>query len=63
MDNALGLHGDHTIYSDLQSDELQPLPETAIHRNVDIALVNADKEGYVKTYLVTPGKQSCLWCI
>ncbi|KAJ2920430.1 hypothetical protein H1R20_g16664, partial [Candolleomyces eurysporus] len=55
MDNALGLHGDHTIYSDLQSDELQALPETALHRNVDIPLVNADKEGYVKAYLVTPG--------
>jgi hypothetical protein len=60
MDNALGLHGDHTIYSDLQSDELQALPETALHRNVDIALVNADKEGYVKAYLITPGK-SCSW--
>jgi hypothetical protein len=54
-DDARGQHGDHTIYSDLDSDAIEALPETALHRNVDIATVKADKEGYVTAYLITPG--------
>ena len=54
-DNSHGQHGDHTIYSDLDSDSIEAIPEAVPHRNVDIALVRADKEGYVKTYIITPG--------
>ncbi|KAF8177021.1 hypothetical protein BJ912DRAFT_986289 [Pholiota molesta] len=55
MDDARGLHGDHKTYSDLESEALNALPVTALHRNVDIPIVEADKAGYVKSYIVTPG--------
>ncbi|KAF6747570.1 hypothetical protein DFP72DRAFT_919668 [Ephemerocybe angulata] len=58
MDDAHGLHGNHKVYSDLQSDEIEALPDTALHRNVDLAYLKADKEGFAKAYIVTPG---CVW--
>ncbi|KAF9562656.1 NAD(P)-binding protein [Agrocybe pediades] len=55
MDDARGLHGDSIVYSDLDSEKLNALPAEALHRNVDIPLIEADKNGQVKTYLITPG--------
>ena len=55
MDDARGLHGDHITYSDLETEKLNALPVEALHRIVDIPIVEADKAGYVKAYLVTPG--------
>jgi hypothetical protein len=56
MDNALGLHAEHTKYSDLDVEKLNAIPETAPHRTVDIPIIAADKAGFVKTYLIAPGK-------
>jgi len=55
MDNALGMHGEHTTYSDMDVERLNALPETAVHRNVDIPIIEADKAGFVKSYLIAPG--------
>ncbi|PPR05405.1 hypothetical protein CVT24_008019 [Panaeolus cyanescens] len=46
MDDARGMHPDHVTYSDLEAEKLNALPDTALHRNVDKALVEADEEGY-----------------
>ena len=58
MDNAPGMHGEHTKYSDLDIEKLNAFPETALHRNVDVPLIEADKAGFVKTYLIHPGTLS-----
>jgi len=55
MDNALGMHSEHTAYSDLDTEKLNAIPETVLHRNVDIPIIEADKAGFVKTYLIVPG--------
>ncbi|KAF9479340.1 NAD(P)-binding protein [Pholiota conissans] len=55
IDDARGLHGDHKVYSDLESKALNAIAESVLHRNVDIPIVEADKAGYVKAYLITPG--------
>ncbi|KAF8969167.1 hypothetical protein BDZ97DRAFT_1915527 [Flammula alnicola] len=55
MDDARGLHGDLAVVSDLEVDKLNALPVQALHRNVDIPIIEADKAGYIKAYLITPG--------
>jgi len=55
MDNALGMHDEHTHYSDLDTEKLNAIPETAAHRNVEIPIIEADKAGFVKTYFIAPG--------
>lgn len=55
IDDAHGMFSSDKIYSDLNIAQLETLPETQPHRLVDLALTKADKEGYVKTYIVLPG--------
>ncbi|KAF8817124.1 NAD(P)-binding protein [Phlegmacium glaucopus] len=55
MDDARGMHGDHTVYSDLDVDKLSALPETALHKDVDNLILEADKAGYLKSYFILPG--------
>jgi hypothetical protein len=45
MDNAAGLHGSDVIYVDTNPEQFESIPETALHRPVDLAVVGADKEG------------------
>lgn len=54
VDNAQGLYSTNTIYSDLDVSLYEALPPTQPHRNVDLAVIAADNEGYVKTYIVLP---------
>jgi len=56
MDDGLGMHAEHTTYSDLDTEKLNAIPETVLHRNVDIPIIEADKAGFVKTYLIVPGE-------
>ncbi|KAI0783990.1 hypothetical protein BC629DRAFT_541283 [Irpex lacteus] len=51
-----GLSVSEKIFSDDDPDDLERsiLPE-AIHRNVDLAIVKADQEGYVRSYIIAPG--------
>ncbi|KAI0767997.1 NAD-P-binding protein [Trametes elegans] len=42
------------IYSDLDIPAIEALPPTALHRPVDLLIVAADQEGYVRTHIVMP---------
>jgi len=42
------------IYDDLDADQIETIPKDALHRDVDLPIVEADKEGYVRTYIVVP---------
>ncbi|KAF7330526.1 Rab guanyl-nucleotide exchange factor [Mycena venus] len=53
-DDADGMHSSPTIYSDLDIAQLETLSPDQPHRNVDLTLVDADSQGYVKTYIVLP---------
>jgi nucleoside-diphosphate-sugar epimerase len=54
MDNAAGLQDTDVIYVDTNVKQIESLPDTAPHRKVDLAVVAADKDGYVRTYIVLP---------
>jgi len=53
-DGARGDHVSDTIYDDTNPEQIETLPDTQVHRNVDLELINADKEGYVKVYIIIP---------
>ncbi|KAK7690469.1 hypothetical protein QCA50_005567 [Cerrena zonata] len=53
-DDARGNKTTDVIYDDLNPDQIESLPDTAFHRNVDLEIVAADKVGYVKTYIILP---------
>ncbi|KAI0370392.1 NAD-P-binding protein [Pilatotrama ljubarskyi] len=53
-DNAAGMHGTDTIYYDSDPEQLETIPTTQPHRTVDLTVVAADREGYVKTHIVLP---------
>jgi len=46
IDDAAGDRASDVIYDDLDAAHLESsIPDTAFHRNVDLALIQADKEG------------------
>ncbi|KAF7790005.1 hypothetical protein EIP86_000953 [Pleurotus ostreatoroseus] len=49
-----GMAATETIYDDSNLEQMTNLPAEALHRNVDLAVIKADTEGYVKSYLITP---------
>ncbi|CAA7258837.1 unnamed protein product [Cyclocybe aegerita] len=51
IDDARGLSSEHIHYSDTETDKLDALPVTTLHRNVDIPILEA---GYIKAYIVAP---------
>ena len=53
-DDARGLHTTDTIYDDLNVEQIESLPPTAFHRNVDLLVVHADLEGYVRSHIILP---------
>ena len=62
MDDARGLHGDHLIYNDLRdADAINALPDNKFHRHVDVPIIKADEEGYLRSYIVAPGTPSLLF--
>ncbi|KAF7342762.1 NmrA domain-containing protein [Mycena sanguinolenta] len=54
-DRAKGEFSSEVIYNDLDIAQIESLPATQYHRNVDLAIVEADKQGYTQTYIVVPG--------
>ncbi|KAL4247620.1 NAD(P)-dependent Metabolic Enzyme [Abortiporus biennis] len=42
------------VYHDDDPKQIESLAPTQPHRNVDLAIVEADKHGYVKTYIILP---------
>ncbi|THU82952.1 NAD-binding protein, partial [Dendrothele bispora CBS 962.96] len=59
-DNAAGMYPGEVIYDDANPDQIETLPASQPHRPVDLKIVAADKEGYVKTYIILP---STIWNI
>jgi hypothetical protein len=45
MDDAAGLRDSDVVYTDTNSGQIESIPENAVHRPVDSAIVGADKEG------------------
>ena len=45
MDNAAGLHDTDVVYVDTNAEQIESLPDTALHRPVDLEVVAADKQG------------------
>ncbi|TFK91161.1 NAD-P-binding protein [Polyporus arcularius HHB13444] len=53
-DDARGEYATDVIYDDLNVEQYKAIPDTALHRNVDLLVINADVEGYARTYIVPP---------
>jgi len=51
-DDARGMFATDVIYSDNDIQAIESLPPTALHRMVDLEIVKADQDGYVKTYII-----------
>ncbi|CCM05823.1 uncharacterized protein FIBRA_08057 [Fibroporia radiculosa] len=51
---AKGMFASETVYSDLNVEQIKSIPPTALHRNVDLAIVDADIQGYALTYIILP---------
>jgi nucleoside-diphosphate-sugar epimerase len=49
-----GMHSQHTIYDDTNIPQLRSIPDSAIHRNVDLTVLAADAQGFVRTYIIFP---------
>ncbi|KAJ6559545.1 NAD-P-binding protein [Mycena capillaripes] len=54
-DAAKGMFSSSTIYNDTDIAQIETLPETQPHRNVDLAIIEADTQGYLDSYIVIPG--------
>ena len=48
------------MYDDSDRAVMDSVPDTALHRNVDLLVLGGDAEGYVKSYIVLP---STIWGI
>ncbi|KAF7316453.1 hypothetical protein MIND_00164300 [Mycena indigotica] len=53
-EDSKGLSASELIYDDADAAQMASIPDTAIHRNVDLAITNADAEGYIKSYIILP---------
>jgi len=51
---AKGMFASDTIYSDLNVDQIKSIPPEAFHREIDLAVVDANEKGYARTYIVLP---------
>lgn len=53
-DDAKGDKTMDTIYYDTNVEQIESLPPTQAHRDVDLEVVAADQSGYVRTYIILP---------
>lgn len=62
IDDARGAYPSETIYSDLRANPtgkppvlfLDSLPPTAFHRNVDLEIIEADKQALIRAFIILP---------
>ncbi|KAI6104126.1 hypothetical protein F5141DRAFT_1216679 [Pisolithus sp. B1] len=54
IDDAKGLHSTDIIYDDMNPDQIHSLPPTQPHRNVDLAVLKADRDHDIKSYIILP---------
>ncbi|KAK2464833.1 hypothetical protein APHAL10511_003132 [Amanita phalloides] len=52
-DKAVGTFSDNIWYDD-NLEQLDTIDPEALHRNVELLLIDADKSGYVNSYIVSP---------
>ena len=57
MDDAAGLRDSDVVYTDTNSGQIESIPENAVHRPVDSAIVGADKEGLSAPWLLYATQQ------
>ncbi|PCH42431.1 hypothetical protein WOLCODRAFT_152461 [Wolfiporia cocos MD-104 SS10] len=57
-DTAAGMYPTSTIYYDSNSEQIESLSPQQLHRNVDLAVLNADAKGAITAYFVLP---STIW--
>jgi nucleoside-diphosphate-sugar epimerase len=53
-DNAMGAFTSDIIWHDDDPDQIETIPDDAPHRSVELMILNADKQGYIKSYIITP---------
>ncbi|KAI9058112.1 NAD-P-binding protein [Trametes sanguinea] len=53
-DDARGMYASDKVYHDSIPEEIESLPDTAFHRNVDLALIAGDREGYLRALILSP---------
>ncbi|KAI0707122.1 NAD-P-binding protein [Earliella scabrosa] len=53
-DDSHGEYATEIIYDDLNVEQIKSIPPTALHRNVDLLIFEADSEGYARTHIITP---------
>ncbi|KAI8980060.1 NAD-P-binding protein [Trametes punicea] len=53
-DHARGMYASDKIYHDSRVEEMESLPDTQLHRNVDLTVINADRNGWLYSYVVAP---------
>ncbi|KAJ7106246.1 hypothetical protein C8R44DRAFT_942107 [Mycena epipterygia] len=53
-DDAKGMFHYDTVYDDSNAAQLETLDPAQPHRNVDLTLLEADKAGYIKSYIIIP---------
>ncbi|KAL7278981.1 hypothetical protein ACG7TL_006813 [Trametes sanguinea] len=53
-DDARGMYATETIYSDLNVNQIKSISPTAFHRDVDLTIMEADEQGYVRAHIVVP---------
>ncbi|EIW84049.1 NAD(P)-binding protein [Coniophora puteana RWD-64-598 SS2] len=54
VDRAEGAYESKTFYDDTDANQIESLADDQPHRNVDLLVVAADKEGYIKSYIILP---------
>ncbi|THU78648.1 NAD(P)-binding protein [Dendrothele bispora CBS 962.96] len=54
VEQSGGMHSTDTVYDDANPDQIETLAPTQPHRNVDLEILAADKEGYIKAYFILP---------
>ncbi|KAJ7101336.1 NAD-binding protein [Mycena belliarum] len=54
IDDAKGMHSNAVVYDDSDADQIETLAPTQQHRNVDLAITQADAKGYIKSYIILP---------
>ncbi|KAJ7663167.1 hypothetical protein DFH06DRAFT_1189514 [Mycena polygramma] len=54
-DGAKGMFASETVYNDTDIQQIETLAVTQPHHNVDLAIIDADTQGYIDSYIVFPG--------
>ncbi|EJF64808.1 NAD(P)-binding protein [Dichomitus squalens LYAD-421 SS1] len=54
IDDARGEYATDTIHSDINIEQLKSISPTSFHRDVDLAVVDADEKGFARTHIVLP---------